>query len=231
MDLDPVGLRARLDHVRDLGLLRPEECEAVLAMLEPIFPFAEALSLAESVHLHVRVDDLAAIRDTLSGLGSAENEKDGYLKLRSPDGIHVIVSSIDVAEDDRVPTLARRPRPHLDHVGIDVRDDSAPSRACFDAIPERARASSWRHAHQGSAGEAVFCCHTSVEQKHWAYPPSCAKVQAIVEIALGPLRIGDGMGCDLRPLDPKLAAEHGAAAACCAPASEPRPVSLGRKPG
>lgn len=229
MGIDRPGLRARLQHARDLGVLSHEECEAVLAMLEPTFPFAEALSLAESVHLHVRVDDLAAIRDTLSGLGSAENEKTGYVKLRSPDAVHLIISSIDVAEDDRVPALARRPRPHLDHVGIDVRDDSPPSRACFDAIPERARASSWRHAHQGGAGEAVFCCHTSVAEKHWAYPPSCAKVQTIVEIAFGPLRIGDGMGCDLRPLDPKLAAEHGAAT-CCAPASEPRPVSLGRKP-
>ncbi len=229
MEIDRPTLRARLEAAAELRLLQPRELESVLAMFDTDFPFAAALARAESVHLHVRVDDLAPIRAALERLGTPENEKDGYLKLRSPDGVHVIVSSIDVAEDDRVAAIPRRPRAHLDHVGIDMREDSADARGTFDAIPERARAGSWRTAHQGGEGQAVFCCHTSVAEKHWVYPPSCAKVQTIVEVAFGPLRIGDGMGCDLRPLDPQLAAEHGAAAVCCAPTSEAHPVSLGRK--
>lgn len=229
MEIDRDALRARLSAVAEVDLLRPEELASVLAMFEPSFPYADALARAESLHLHVRVDDVAAIRASLDRLGTPENEKEGYVKLRSPDGVHVIVSSIDVAEDDRVASLARRARPHLDHVGLDVRDDSAPSRAIFDEVPERARAGSWRHAHQGGGGEAVFCCHTSVAEKHWVYPPSCANVRTIVETAFGPLRIGDGMGCDLRPLDPALAAEHAAAAACCGPVEVSKPISLGRK--
>ena len=229
MEIDRTSLRARLDAAEAQGLLTPRERELVLAMFETDFPYAEALARAESVHLHVRVDDVASIRAALAPLGSPENEKDGYLKLRSPDGVHLIVSSIDVAEDDRVPALARRARPHLDHVGIDMRDDSAPARAVFDAVPARARSESWRHAHQGGGGHAVSCCHTSVAEKHWVYPPARAKAQTIVEIALGPLQIGDGMGSDLRPLDPDLAAQHGVAPACCAPAETARPISLGRK--
>jgi hypothetical protein len=194
MKIEPEELRDHLDTLARAGLLSASELEDILELFDPAFHLADAIECAESVHLHIRVDDLAPFRAALASIGPAENEKDGYVKHRSELGVHVIVSSIDIAEDDRVTSLPRRARPHLDHIGIDLRDHSAASRAIFDRIPARATERSWRRAHQGGGGQAVLCCHTSVAEKHWLYPPSCAKIQTTVEIAFGPLQVGDGMG-------------------------------------
>jgi hypothetical protein len=228
MQLTTDLLRARLDAIAAVGLLSSRERDDVLALLAPTFPAADALARAESIHLHVRVDDLASIRASLGALGTAETEKDGYLKLRSDDGVHLVVSSIEIADDDRVASLPRRARPHLDHIGVDLRDDSAPSRAIFDALAPRARTASWRTVHQGGA-LAVACCHASVAEKHWLYPPLDGPTRTPLEIAFGPLRRGEGAGADLRPVDPELAEQHAVTVACCAP-SQSRPVTLGRKP-
>ena len=227
MQLTTDVLQKRLDEIAASGLLTREEMRDVLALLAPTFPAAAALTCAESVHLHVRVDDVAAVRASLAALGEAENEKPGYVKLRAEGGVHLIVSSIEVAEEDRVATLPRRARPHLDHVGVDLRDASPPSREAFDAIATRAEHASWRAVHQGGAGASVACCHASVSEKRWLFPPTDSGLRTPIEVAFGPLERGEGAGTDLRPLDPKLAEEHIGVAACCAP---PRAVvSLGRK--
>ncbi len=230
MQIDRPALETRLARYASLGLLAPREIADVLRALASDFAFADAVARAESIHLHVRVDDVGPSHEALCALGGVpENARAGYVKYRSHDGVHLILSSIDVAEDDRVPALAGRARPHLDHVGVDVREDSPASRALFDALPARAAESSWRYAHQGGAGAPVACCHTSVAEKHWFFPPSDARIAIPIEIAYGPLLVSDGQGCDLRPLDPTAAAIHAAPSACCDPA-KPTLRSLGKKP-
>ena len=119
MHLDRPTLDQRLAGLASLGLLTEREASDVRMTLAPEFAFRAAMTHAESVHLHIRVDDVERTRAALARLvGTPENEKSGYVKYRSPDGLHVIVWSIDVAEDDRISSLRRRARPHLDHLGM-----------------------------------------------------------------------------------------------------------------
>ncbi len=128
-----------------------------------------------------------------------------------PGDINTIFSHIPVSADDlRECESSRRPRPFLDHIGIDVRALDAHSRAAFDALPAAAAALGWAHQAQGAAGRPVRCCHVEVDEKHWLFPD--AKGARPIEVALGPLRSGSGAaGCDLRPSHPALAVPG----ACC----------------
>lgn len=91
---------------------------------------------------------LRRMGQALGGWGTVENERDGYVKVTCAGGVHVIASSIDVAEEDRVEPRAHRP--HLDHVGT----ISPTTRALLDDAPARGRALGWRHVAQGRTGSA-----------------------------------------------------------------------------
>ncbi len=132
-----------------------------------------------------------------------ENEREGYVKYTFAGGVNMIYSHIDVAEDDRLPADEKLARPHLDHVGIDLRTENAETKALFDGVPARAKELGWRHAAQGDETKPVYCCHTSVGRKHWLYPNAGDVITRPIEIAYGKLEIHAGkMGCDLRPIDP-----------------------------
>jgi hypothetical protein len=128
-----------------------------------------------------------------------------------PGSVNAIFSHIPVSEDDlRECSSNRRPRPFLDHIGIDVRVLSPQSRNAFDALPAAAHSAGWAHAEQGGAGRTVRCCHVEVDEKLWLFPTG--EDSRPVEIALGPLREGPANGgCDLRPSHPALSL----AKACC----------------
>ncbi len=221
--------------MKQLGLLSPAEEQSLRGLFGDALPLRTALRRSDSVHLHVRVDDVANLpRDALAAArGRVENERDGYIKYAFPGGTNLIFSAIDVAEDDRLPG-ARRVRPHLDHLGLDLRSVDRETRELFDAAPQLAEKLGWRHVAQGSPDKAVFCCHTSVAEKHWLYPNSTDALPFPIELAHGPLQIhADSMGCDLRPLDP--AHPQASAVKCCgteagtsAPTVAPR--SLVRQP-
>jgi alkylhydroperoxidase/carboxymuconolactone decarboxylase family protein len=225
MKLDRKRFATVLGDFRELALLTAAEIDEVLSIFEPSFPWAESLAKADSVHVHLRVEDVSRLpHDRIVALGSApENRKDGYVKYPFAGGLNVIISSIDIAEDDRLPSAAR-PRPHLDHLGIDLREESAATRASFDAVPAIASAQGWRHKAQGGPGKPVYCCHVEVGAKHWVYPPAGARRTASIEFAFGALKInGTSMGCDLRPIDP--AHPEAAKAVCGAHASAEAPAS------
>jgi alkylhydroperoxidase/carboxymuconolactone decarboxylase family protein len=209
-----------LGKFRELGIVSPKEIEEVLAIFDPSFPWADSLARADSVHVHVRVDDVSRLpHDRIRALGtSPENQKDGYVKYPFAGGINVIISSIDIAEDDWLQGPGR-PRPCLDHVGIDLRDESAATRALFDRTPALAKQHGWRHKPQGGDGKPVYCCHVEVGAKHWVYPPAGALHAPSIEFAFGALKINaSSMGCDLRPIDP--AHPDAARAVCGGHASE-----------
>lgn len=221
--IHPAALLGHVDQLASLGLLSPTEQSALAALVSDAFPYRDALAQAESLHLHLRLDDLASLPAEVRGWGTIENERSGYVKIACWGGVNVNVSSIDVAEEDRL--TPRAPRPHLDHVGVDLRAITPASRALFDGAPARARSLGWGHVAQGGSDAPVRCCHTSVAEKHWLFPSSGA-VDRPLELALGPLVVSDGgQGEDLRPMDP--ADPRARPAACCAPA--PPVVALGKK--
>lgn len=194
-----------LSLFRELHLISEREAGEVLAMLEPRFPYASAMAAADSIHLHIKVDDVSSLpHDLIRAAGTRpENQKDGYVKYPFAGGINMIFSSIDVAQDDLIASLPKPPKPLLDHVGVDFRQEIAPVRALFDAVPSRAAELGWRHVPQGSDDKPVYCCHVEVGRKHWVYPAGDATWTRPIEFAYGALKINAGsMGCDLRPIDP-----------------------------
>ena len=204
MAIDIARAHAVLTPYRELGLLSPRDIDETLALLSGNHPLARAASLADSLHLHVKVDDTARLpRERLATAASVENEQEGYVKFAHAGGVNVIFSSIPVAEDEQLPGGDARPRPFLDHVGLDLRRETDDVRAAFDAALASAQREGWNVASQGGPGKAVFCCHTQVSAKHWLYPRASALSSRPIEVALGPLVVhGAKVGCDLRPIDP-----------------------------
>jgi hypothetical protein len=213
-----------LDAVRALGLVTHPQRDEVLSLFEPGFPFFAQMRLADSVHVHVKVDDVTAVpTSALRGLGATpENERDGYVKFTFVGGLNLIFSSVEISEEDRLPTeqAVSRVHPFVDHVGLDLRRETGLVRASFDDVPAAARRAGWWHKSQGGPARPVYCCHAQVSEKHWVYPPREGTPFALpVELAYGALVVSAEMlGCDLRPIDPRHPAA-GAFSVACAPAS------------
>lgn len=219
MDYDTIAIDEVLRSVLDLGLLNETERKELLFAFTPEFPFAEAVAMTDSVHAHVKVPDTDLLpHEKLRALGyRPENPVPGYIKYSTDASINLIFSSINIAADDGIPGAVTLPKPFMDHVGIDMRDDTAPTKAMFDSIPGRAAELGWREVTQPGP---VHCCHTEVASKHWAYPPEVAGWRRPVEFAFGTLKVfTEKMGCDLRPIDPGHPLASQPAPSCSAAAS------------
>ncbi|MEA2702675.1 MAG: hypothetical protein QOD63_620 [Actinomycetota bacterium] len=220
--LDERAFADTLDFFRGLGLLTQAETDEVMALFEPSFPFADALGSAESVHCHIKVDDVDRLphAEIVAAGSHPESTTKGYVKYPFAGGINMIFSSIPISEDDMLADVPPGPPAVLDHKGVDLRRDVPAVRAIFDSVPVVASAQGWRHKAQGGGGTPVYCCHTEVEEKHWIYPDlDDARQSRPIEFAFGELVIHDSkMGCDLRPIDPAhpRAAEASAALTACA---------------
>jgi hypothetical protein len=59
--LDRDAFVSTLDRFRDLGLLSAAETDEVLALFDADFPYADAVAAAESIHVHVKVNDVDAL--------------------------------------------------------------------------------------------------------------------------------------------------------------------------
>ena len=211
-----------LEAIREFGLLSQPEVAEVRSLFQSCFSFADAVQLADSIHVNIKVDDVSRVPlDVIqAGQASRENEKDGYVKYAFPSGLNLILSAIPISQDDLREAKAEygRPRPFLDHIGIDLRQETAPVRNVFDAIPYLSGKQGWGYASQGGAGKPVFCCHVQVAAKHWVYPRNRPSGLSIpLEFAYGPLVINEKQsGCDLRPSDPQTVSEGSPnATACC----------------
>ena len=203
------------------SLLTADEKRLVESMFEPCFEFAEALKLADSIHVHVSVEDTEALPHLAFQRegGSFDHGQPGYVKYCFPDGLNMIFSHIPVAQDNLAETPEnKRPRPYLDHLGIDLRQETEPVKSVFDHVPDGANSLGWGHIPQGGKGRPVFCCHIEVGAKHWVYPPGEPKGAGIpLEFALGPLKTnGMKAGCDLRPSSPVMHDLGKAKEQCCA---------------
>lgn len=202
-------------------LLTSRERGLIEGMFEPCFEFADAMGRADSIHVHVRVDDTEALPHLAFQKqgGSFDHGQPGYVKYCFRDGLNMIFSSIPVAQDNLAETEDnRRARPFVDHLGIDLRQETDEVKQSFDGVPEVAGGLGWGHIPQGGKGRPVYCCHIEVGAKHWVYPPDGAQGDGIpLEFALGPLKSnGVKAGCDLRPSAPVMHLAAGAKAQCCA---------------
>lgn len=215
MDLSRSDVDRVLTDVENLSLITSNEHAEILSVLDSDFPFADAVSYTDSVHAHVKVEDVDDLpHDDLVKLGyTPENAEPGYIKYSTPAGVNFIFSSIPIAQDDNIPGAVTLAKPFMDHVGIDMRDEADATRAAFDRVVDRAAELNWREVAQMGP---VHCCHTQVKGKHWTYPPQDWKGwRRPIEFAFGPLSIFEKtMGCDLRPIDPahELAPQQ---SSCC----------------
>jgi hypothetical protein len=207
-----------LNTLQRCGLITAREVDVVDRLIGAGSLFADAVDLAETVHLHIKVDDThqLPVNEFFDAGARLDHQKDGFVKYRFRGGINGIFSHIRISQDDVLETERnRQPRPFLDHIGIDLRDEVAPVRAVFDSLPARASGLGWSLASQGGPDRAVYCCHVEVAEKRWLYPPGEHGHRGIpLEFAYGALRMNpETSGCDLRPVDPSKA--DPAAVPCC----------------
>ncbi len=198
---------ATLTTLRALGLLSDQEVAVVNDFGNPDSRFYDTLDLAETLHLHIKVDntDVLPINAFFKAGAELDHQKSGFVKYRFPGAINAIFSHIKVSQEELLETEAtRRPRPFLDHIGIDLRAETPVVRAAFDALPKVALEEHLPHASQGGPDKPVYCCHVEVAEKHWLYPPDEDGHPGIpLEFAYGALKVNpDKSGCDLRPADP-----------------------------
>lgn len=225
-----------LKTLQECALLNGHEFEVVSRLGVPDSPLEQALDLAETIHLHIKVDDThqLPINRFFEAGARLDHQKDGFVKYRFPGAVNAIFSHIKVSQDELIETPKnRRSRPFLDHIGVDLRDETEAVRQAFDALPGVASALNWAHASQGGTDRPVYCCHVEVAEKHWLYPPDEGRHTGVpLEFAYGALKVNpDKMGCDLRPANPDKV--DPASIPCCATepasgaASHPAPASTG----
>jgi len=209
-----------MQDVAALGLLTKDEITYVTTAMQPCHAFADGVALADTLHLNIKVNDIAALPEEFAYARGAkkENAKDGYVKYAFPGNVNVILSAIDISQDDLIEAKqhTKKPRPFLDHIGIDLRQETEPVHRFFDAIPYLASKAGWPTASQGGGGKAVFCCHVQVSAKHWVYPRGSQTGLSIpLEFAYGPLIVSETKsGCDLRPADPQTVPAGAAVTSC-----------------
>lgn len=216
---------ASLEMLQRCGLITPQERDAVHRLGASDARFASEVALAETLHLHIKVDNThdLPLNEFFGVGGQLDHQKDGFVKYRLPGAINAIFSHIKVSQDELLETEAtRRPRPFLDHIGIDLRDETLDVRNAFDGLPQAAEELAWNVASQGGPDKPVFCCHVEVAEKHWLYPPDDNGHPGIpLEFAYGELKVNpDKSGCDLRPADPSKV-DPDSIPSCCGTSPSP----------
>jgi hypothetical protein len=205
MNLKKFQFREILENFRELKTINNNEIREVLGFFDEDFPFYQALGIADSLHVHIKVKAVDELpQQPILALGAhPENEKDGYVKYSFPCGLNMIFSSINVSQDDLLLSCSPTSHPFVDHIGIDLRQETNAVLQLFSEIPTLGTSQGWRHVQQGCEAKPVYCCHVEVAKKHWLYPPRDSKWTRPIEFAYGKLKVNaSSMGCDLRPLDP-----------------------------
>jgi hypothetical protein len=195
-----------LSFFADRGLLSDEEISLIPGMFDAGFAFADAMAIAESVHVQVKIDDLAALpHEEIVGHGvTAERSAPGFQKYGFSGGLAVIFTSGPIAEEDLIPGAVTRSLPFVDHFGIDLREDSERSRDIYAGLPAACAQAGWRTVRQGGPDSPVRGCYCEVPEKRWVFPPDGADGHGRpIEFAFGELETFNyDVGCDYRPIDP-----------------------------
>jgi hypothetical protein len=197
---------APLEYFRAQGFISADEQALVASLFDPQFVFADALGIAESVHVQIKCADVKALPvDEIAAQGViAQRTMKNFHKFSFPGGLAVIFTSGPIAEEDLIPGAVTRALPFVDHLGIDLREDTTDTRGIYEALPEKAVAAGWRHVRQGGPSEPVRGCSCEVPEKSWLYPPDGpGGFGRPIEFAFGELEVvAEDNGCDYRPIDP-----------------------------
>lgn len=217
MSFDLQAMANDLRLFTDQRLLTDAEAAQVLEVADDRFPFSKAMSLADSIHVHVNVDSIGDLpgEAALARVARETSRNEEEYKMEFASGVNVIFATLPTAQDELIEGAVTTPKPYVDHLGIDLRDESDSTRTVFDGIPEVAKGAGWRHVAQDGP---VNCCHVVMGPKHWVYPPATASGGRPVEFAFGTLISSDTyVGCDYRPIDPAHPLAHRAAdiVSCC----------------
>src|SRR5437879_13030075 len=117
-----------MQDVAGLGLVTKEEISYVTTAMQPCHAFADGVKLADTLHLNIKVDDIACLPEEFAYARGAkkENAKDGYVKYAVPGNVNVILSTIEISQDELIEArkYTQRRRPFLDHIGIDLRKET-----------------------------------------------------------------------------------------------------------
>src|SRR5690349_12522594 len=109
-----------LDALRGFGLISHHEQAEVADLCRPGGRFADILELAETLHLHIKVEDTDRLpaQAFLGARAQLDHGKTGFVKYRFPGRVNAIFSHIKVSQEELIETESnRRPRPFLDHIG------------------------------------------------------------------------------------------------------------------
>ncbi|WP_117208620.1 hypothetical protein [Allorhizocola rhizosphaerae] len=203
MSFQPQTIERDLRLFTTHGLLTQHEAAQVQEMVTDNFAFAAAMGNAESIHVHVNAEQIEGLpgEDALRAACRESHGDDRERKFIFDSGLNVIFALDPTAQDEFIPGAVTRQKPYVDHVGIDLRDETDATKAIFDAIPAAAAKAGWRHVAQEGP---VRCCHVEMGPKHWVYPPEGPTGnRRPIEFAFGELKQSDVyLGCDYRPIDP-----------------------------
>ncbi len=212
MKFNTTQLNSLLEYFTSIHLLPVNTQKHLKEMTDTDFVFKDQLSFADCIHLHIKVPNTAFLphEDILLQGAESQNAKEGYIKYAFPGGYNFIFSSIPVSEEERA-GLASFSYPHLDHIGIDIREESEKAYEVYNAIPQIAELHHLPIKKQGGDGKKVYCCHVQVKEKFWVYPQG----STYYEFAFGKLLVSDDIfGCDLRPVNPTLEIAEEALGCC-----------------
>jgi hypothetical protein len=215
MKIDSNRLQLLVKMIAEEKLMSAEEVERALCLAKHDFPFRAQVQLADSLHYHIHVEDVAVLphEKLIAAGGKVVNEAEGYIKYAFDGGVNFIFSHIPVAQKER--QVSSRLSCWLDHMGIDIRSDDKPAYITFQQIPLICSQEDYLFTRQGDGKNAVKCCHMQVKEKYWVYPDGATNY----EFAFGPLVIHEGgFGIDLRPANPFIIAEENTS--CCGSTKE-----------
>jgi hypothetical protein len=137
---------SNLDTLDRFGLISKHERFEINELARAGGPFVNGLALAETMQLHIKVDDTDILpeRAFLAVGAKLDHSTEGLVKYLFPARINIIFSHIKVSQDELVETESnRRPRPFLDHMGIDLRDEAPQVRATFEELATLAEELQW----------------------------------------------------------------------------------------
>ena len=198
-----------MEKCNALGLISETEIKSAQRLVSAESPFAEALARAETLHVHLKVEDVAKLSAEELG-AELVFDKPGFVKFAFPGGGRLICSNVRIAKEGEGP---KRKPPYIDHFGVDMRDESDECRTLFDEVPAIAAERGWGHAAQGEDGKAVHCCYAQIPLKHWVYPDvAWDGLRVAIEFAFGEAVRDEAAGMDLRPVNPAMADVGGG---CC----------------
>ncbi len=215
MKINPESWHTLITWLIDNQYLSAAEALQVRAILQPDFPFASQLAVADTLHLHMHTTAVSQLPQQafFTQGATVEYQTAGYIKYALPDGINLIFSEGTTAQDVAEGKAAQT---YLDHIGIDIRIDTKEAYLVFQEIPLLAARQDFPFTRQGGSPEGVQCCYAQVKEKYWVYPDQSLNY----EFAFGPLKKQGSFGVDVRPPNPYRIAAVEHSVECC-PGAKP----------